>query len=76
MFNLETFKQKSPQQRFLFILGLVMFLFYVVLGGMLILGTTVLAEIQQKYRIMLGCLLIVYGVIRFIRLINQKHEES
>jgi len=75
MFNLETFKQKSPQQRFLFILGLVMFLFYVVLGGMLILGTTVLAEIQQKYRIMLGCLLIVYGVIRFIRLINQKHEE-
>lgn len=76
MFNFETFKQKSPQQRFLFILGLVMFLFYLVLGGMLILGTVVLNQIQPMYRIMLGCLLIVYAIIRFMRLINQKPEQD
>ncbi|WEK19565.1 MAG: hypothetical protein P0Y49_00155 [Candidatus Pedobacter colombiensis] len=76
MFNFETFKQKSPQQRFLFILGLVMFLFYMVLGGMLIFGTRLLNEIQPMYRMMLGCLLIAYAVIRFIRLINQKPEED
>ncbi|MDR6785819.1 cytochrome c biogenesis protein CcdA [Pedobacter africanus] len=75
MFNLETFKQKSPQQRFLFILGLVMFLFYMVLGSLLIFGTRLLSEFQPKYRIMLGCLLIVYGIIRFVRLMNQKAEE-
>lgn len=76
MFNFETFKQKSPQQRFLFILGLVMFLFYLILGGMLIFGTVVLSQIQPMYRIMLGCLLIVYAVIRFVRLINQKPEQD
>lgn len=76
MFNFETFKQKSPQQRFLFILGLVMFLFYLILGGMLIFGTVVLNQIQPMYRVMLGCLLIVYAVIRFIRLINQKPEQD
>ncbi len=75
MFNFESFKQKSPQQRFLFILGLVMFLFYLVLGGMLILGNELLNQIQPMYRIMLGGLMIVYAVIRFIRLNNQKPEE-
>ncbi|MEQ7802474.1 hypothetical protein ABDJ41_21960 [Pedobacter sp. ASV1-7] len=68
--------QKSPQQRFLFILGLVMFFFYIVLGGMLIFGNQVLNQIETKYRIMLGCLLIVYALIRFVRLINQKPEED
>ena len=76
MFSFETFKQKSPQQRFLFILGLVMFLFYLVLGGMLIFGTVVLNQIQPMYRIMLGGLLIVYAIIRFVRLISQKPEQD
>jgi len=76
MFNFETFRQKSPQQRFLFILGLVMFCFYMVLGALLIFGTQLLREIQPMYRIMLGCLLIAYAVIRFLRLINQKPDED
>ncbi|SDJ37780.1 hypothetical protein SAMN04487898_102399 [Pedobacter sp. ok626] len=76
MFSFETFRQKSPQQRFLFILGLVMFLFYMVLGAMLIFGTTLLNQIQPMYRIMLGGLLIVYAVIRFVRLVNQRPEED
>jgi membrane protein implicated in regulation of membrane protease activity len=76
MFNFETFKQKSPQQRFLFILGLVMFLFYMVLGALLIVGTVALAQIQPKYRIMLGVVLVVYAVIRFLRVIKQRPEEE
>jgi cytochrome c biogenesis protein CcdA len=76
MFNFETFKQKSPQQRFLFILGLVMFLVYIVLGTLLIVGTVALAGIQPKYRIMLGVVLIVYGVIRFFRVISEKPGEG
>jgi len=72
MFNLKTFMQKSPQQRFLFILGLVMFAFYLVLGVTLIVWKDMPVEIQRTYRILLGVLLIIYAVIRFTRVINQK----
>jgi len=72
MFNLKTFMQKSPQQRFLFILGLVMFAFYLVLGVTLILWKDMPVTIERTYRILLGVLLIVYAVIRFTRVINQK----
>ncbi len=72
MFNLKTFMQKSPQQRFLFILGLVMFAFYLVLGVTLIVWKDMPITIERTYRILLGVLLIVYAVIRFTRVINQK----
>jgi len=72
MFNLKTFMQKSPQQRFLFILGLVMFAFYLVLGVTLIAWKDMPVTIERTYRILLGVLLIVYAVIRFTRVINQK----
>jgi len=72
MFDFNTFKQKSPQQRFLFILGLVMFTMYLVLGAALIFWKDIPFEIQPTYRILFGLLLIVYAVIRFFRLINQK----
>jgi hypothetical protein len=74
MFSLKAFKQKSPQQRFLFILGLVMFAFYLVLGFTLILWADMPVDIERKYRILLGCILIVYGVIRFTRVIKQDNN--
>ncbi|WP_246269676.1 hypothetical protein [Pedobacter panaciterrae] len=64
--------QKSPQQRFLFILGLVMFAFYLVLGLTLIVWKDMPVTIERTYRILLGVLLIVYAAIRFTRIINQK----
>ncbi|PYF75568.1 hypothetical protein B0O44_102117 [Pedobacter nutrimenti] len=75
MIDFNFFKQKSPQQRFLFILGLVMFLFYIILGASLIFWKEFPINeevISRKYRILLGLLLMVYAVIRFYRLINQK----
>jgi len=72
MFNFNIFKQKSPQQRFLFILGLVMLTMYVVLGTALIFWKDIPFEIKPTYRILFGLLLIGYAVIRFFRLINQK----
>ncbi|MEJ7556806.1 MAG: hypothetical protein WKF66_00760 [Pedobacter sp.] len=75
MLNFKSFQQKSPQQRFLFILGLVMFAFYLVLGLGLILWKDFPVNIDRVYRIVLGVLLIVYAGIRFGRLINQKEEE-
>ncbi|MEJ2903791.1 hypothetical protein [Pedobacter sp. V48] len=64
--------QKSPQQRFLFILGLVMFAFYLVLGLTLIVWKDMPVTIERTYRVLLGVLLIVYAAIRFTRVINQK----
>ena len=74
MFNLRTFKQKSPQQRFLFILGLVMFTFYLILGLLLIFWKDIPFEIEKTYRILFGLLLIAYAGIRFTRLINPKED--
>jgi len=75
MFNLKSFQQKSPQQRFLFILGLIMFAFYMVMGIALIAWKDFPLDIERTYRIILGVLLIVYAGIRFSRLINQSEEE-
>lgn len=71
MFNFNTFKQKSLQQRFLFFVGLVMLLFYLFLGIFLIFWEDIPFEIEKTYRILFGVLLIVYAVLRFGRLLKQ-----
>jgi uncharacterized membrane protein (DUF485 family) len=68
MFNYNNFKQKSPQQRFLFIFGLIILLCYFALGVLLIFWKDIPFEIQPTYRILFGILLIVYAIIRFFRL--------
>ena len=66
--------QKSPIQRFLFVLGVVFFLLYLVLGGMLIFSNSLPLPITYNGRLMLGILLIVYAFFRFIRLIQKNRE--
>jgi len=68
MFNYNNFKQKSPQQRFLLIFGLIILLFYFALGVLLIFWKDIPFDIQPTYRILFGILLIVYAIIRFFRL--------
>jgi len=76
MFNLNTFKQKSPQQRFLFILGLVMMVVYLAIGIFIIFFSDQLnidpEKFPDSFRIAFGVLLIIYAVIRFSRLLNKK----
>lgn len=74
MFDFNSFRQKSPQQRFLFILGFVMFLFYTILGLALIIWEDMPLPLERFYKVLLGCLLIVYGVFRFIRIF--KNEDN
>ena len=72
MFNFDTFRQKSPQQRFLFILGLVFFIVYLGLGLCLIFWKNMpFIDLKPSYRLLLGLLLIVYAGFRFYRIINQ-----
>jgi hypothetical protein len=70
MFDINTFRQKSPQQRFLFILGLVFFILYLALGVYLIFWKDIPFDIKPLYRVLFGVLLIVYAIIRFMRLIK------
>ena len=69
-FNNESnnFRQKSPTKRFLSILGLVRFLFYFVLGLVIIFWDNFPIAIDPAYKNIFGVLLIVYSFMRFARL--------
>lgn len=70
LFN--NFKQKSPQQRFLFVLGLVFLGLYVFLALTLFVWKSMPVEIPYNRRVILGVLLLVYAVFRFTRLLNSE----
>ena len=73
MFDFNSFKQKSPQQRFLFILGLMMFALYFGLGIVLIFWKELIPlNMETKYRMIFAVGLILYASFRFYRLANQK----
>jgi len=68
MLNFDIFKQKSPKQRFLLILGLIMFVFYVILGLAFIFWSALPLNIDRVYKILIGIFLIVYAFIRLLSL--------
>jgi hypothetical protein len=72
MFDFNNFRQKSPQQRFLFIFGLIILLLYFALGVLLIFWKDIPFDIKPTYRILFGLLLIGYAILRFYRLTNQR----
>lgn len=67
--------QKSPVQRFLFVLGMVFFLLYLALGIMIIFWDKLPLNISRNGRIAFGILLIAYSFFRFVRLIQKSREE-
>jgi len=79
MFNLNYFKQKSPQQRFLFILGLTMIFIFVCLAILIAFFGELInldpERFPQGYRIAFAILLIVYAIIRFNRITSRKDSE-
>jgi hypothetical protein len=79
MLNLNFFKQKSPQQRVLFILGICMVTIFVSLAIVLIFFSDILGldpvKLPKEYRIAFAILLIVYAGIRFGRIIKQSDSE-
>lgn len=78
MLNLNFFKQKSPQQRFLFILGICMVTIFVSLAIVLIFFSDILGldpqKLPKEYRIAFAILLIIYAGIRFGRIIKQNED--
>lgn len=78
MFNWINFKQKSPKERFLFILGLAMISIFLGIAIMVVFfGDAINLDPDRfptKYRIAFGVVLVVYAAIRFGRII--KNEDS
>ncbi|AFD08743.1 hypothetical protein [Solitalea canadensis] len=68
------FKQKSPKERFLLILGVAFIAAYFVLGAMVIFMPTVLAGLPKDRKLILGCALILYGAFRCYRLVKKNSE--
>ncbi|MET4080584.1 uncharacterized membrane protein (DUF485 family) [Pedobacter sp. UYP30] len=64
MLSFESFKQKSPIQRFLLILSLLMFIFFVVIGFMFIFWKGLNLGTIQAYRVPIGIFFILYGFLR------------
>jgi uncharacterized membrane protein (DUF485 family) len=76
---IQNFKEKSRKERFLFVIGMSIFLAYFVLGLIFIFWNEIAAskfvlKMDPFYRIAFGVLLIVYAFIRFFRIFNANDE--
>jgi len=75
------FKQKSPLQRFLFILGVFFFVLFVTMGSIFVFWDKLIPSldkvslrISEQQRFYFGILLMIYGAYRFLKLMNKKDE--
>ncbi|RKR81238.1 hypothetical protein BDD43_1383 [Mucilaginibacter gracilis] len=67
-------KQKSLNRRFLLILGGAAFICFLVLGSMLIFWDRF--GLSQTQRFAFGGVIIIYGIIRFARLLRKEKNEE
>ena len=79
MFNLNFFKQKSPQQRFLLILGVAMIILFCTIAVIVVFfGDKIHLDPQkfpQGYRVAFGIVLVIYAAIRFFRILRDNRTE-
>jgi cytochrome c biogenesis protein CcdA len=68
-------KQKSLKRRFLLILGIITFIGFFVLGLMVIFWDKILPDYGYK-KILFGCLIIIYSVLRFARLLRKEEDDE
>ncbi|QJD95299.1 hypothetical protein HH214_05135 [Mucilaginibacter robiniae] len=69
-------KQKSPERRFLFILGAALFIGIAIIGLMIMFWKQLHLPITQTQRYTFGAFFIVYGILRFIRVVRTKIYEE
>lgn len=72
--SIKNFKEKSLKERFLFVIGMLVFLAYFVLGLIFIFWKSMPIAMESVYRVAFGILLIVYSLVRFFRIYNLNNE--
>ena len=68
--------QKSLNGRFLFVVGILLIFLYLILASIFIFWTALKLPLEQKYRTMFGVLLIIYAIIRFVRLLKNRKSTT
>ncbi|MGF7041251.1 uncharacterized membrane protein (DUF485 family) [Mucilaginibacter lappiensis] len=69
-------EQKSPKKRFLFILGTVTFVCFVVLGIMIAFWEQLPIQLPKYQRYLFGAFVIAYSILRFSRLFKKDQYED
>lgn len=70
--NNQNMEQKSLLRRFLFFIGMIFLILYVVLGIVFIVWKDMPVTLPYRNRVIFGIILLVYAVIRSFRIINNK----
>lgn len=69
-------RKKSLKERFFLIIGLVFFALYLGLGLVFIFWKTLPIQMEYKYRIAFGVVLIVYAFLRFVRFFKNNNVQD
>lgn len=69
-------KQRSPNRRFLLVLGGAAFVCFLTLGLMVIFWDKFPLDLTRFQKIGFGSVLIIYSVIRFARLLRKDQDED
>jgi hypothetical protein len=72
--SINNFQKKSLKERFLFVIGMLVFFAYFILGLIFIFWKSMPIDMQPVYRLSFGVLLIVYSFVRFFRFFNLNDE--
>jgi uncharacterized membrane protein (DUF485 family) len=71
---IKNIQKKSLKERFLLVMGILLFLAYLVLGLIFIFWKSLPIAMLPKYRMAFGVVLIVYSFIRLFRVYNANNE--
>lgn len=71
---IKNIQKKSLKERFLLVMGILLFLAYLVLGLIFIFWKSLPIAMSPKYRLAFGVVLIVYSFIRLFRVYNANNE--
>jgi len=67
-------KQKSLKRRFLLIIGIIAFVCFCALGGMVMFWDEFPVDLLPWQRKVFGALIVLYSVLRFSRLLKKDNE--
>jgi hypothetical protein len=69
-------KQKSLKRRFLLILGIAAFIAVVTFGLMIMFWDKLELNLSHTQRLMVGGLVIAYGILRFTRIFKKQPDDE
>jgi uncharacterized membrane protein (DUF485 family) len=71
---MKNIQKKSLKERFLLVMAILFFVVYFVLGLFIIFMNNFPLDMAMEYRIAFGVLLIVYSIIRAVRIIKDNKD--